>query len=922
MARPLDGIAFPAYVRRLNLSLEAQEMLAHIRLSPPSRTPGARRGNTPVWYPSKKMQCIIKAESAKVEFPFLLAAEHDDDVLEVWDQPPSIQLEYRDTRGRLQRPMHTADFFLFRHRECGWVECKPTQELVKQAERRPNRYVLDEHSECGNEDEHDGGRWRRWRCPPGEAFAAKYGLTYRVWSSDEINWAVQDNALFLEDYYQDLERLTVPEIALAALSHLVEEHPGIFLADLRTVSEIPADLINIAIAKHALYVDLATYRLSEPWRTPVFRNRHQARAYANAYAQAQLPVQSPVQDGKDSQSALTSSSLSISSVFTQTALQRPETSETTARTTITTITEEGRALLERASDVDVATAVFRNRVIHPEHYNDDEQSQTAKARSAVPSRTRQRWQKWYRDAETRYGSGFLGLLPRYHNCGGGKGKRKIDSRSITLIHGILETHYDTVTRQPKRGAYGEYLKRSEEHHLQAVGQKTFYLEAQRHKAAYDQRVVREGTRAAYPFKDYVREYSREQPQQENTAGKTISRHGSYAWAMAHLDHTELNLVLCDSRTGQPLGKCWLTLLILSHSRRIVAYYLTFDPPSYRSALMVLRLCVKRYGRLPTAITVDGGPEFQSIYFEQLLALYWVRKHQRPASEPRFGSPQERLFGTMQTEFLYHLLGNTQATREPRLLTKATDPRRTAVWTLPTLAERVQQWADQEYETIRHPALGMTPREAYELSIERDGERVHKEIAYDETFSMATNPSIRKGTAKVVPGVGVRMNYLDYWCEAMRDATVEGEQVKVRYDPFDVSVGYAYIDGRWRQCFTAYNEFAGCSERELQLLASELRQNHRLQYGREQVEITQKQLADFRRENATKQEILRQQRHDQETRAALVVLEGGRGKRSHAPTPTPTPTVESQGAPSSIEPEESEEPKNQQDKLLVFRRISI
>ena len=39
----------------------------------------------PVWYPSKKMQCIIKVESTKVEFPFLLQAEHDDDVLEIWD---------------------------------------------------------------------------------------------------------------------------------------------------------------------------------------------------------------------------------------------------------------------------------------------------------------------------------------------------------------------------------------------------------------------------------------------------------------------------------------------------------------------------------------------------------------------------------------------------------------------------------------------------------------------------------------------------------------------------------------------------------------------------------------------------------------------------------------------------------------------
>ena len=291
--------------------------------------------------------------------------------------------------------------------------------------------------------------------------------------------------------------------------------------------------------------------------------------------------------------------------------------------------------------------------------------------------------------------------------------------------------------------------------------------------------------------------------------------------------------------------------------------------------MVLRLCVKRYGRLPTAITVAGGPEFQSVYFEQLLALYRVRKHQRPAAEPRFGSPQERLFGTMETEFLYHLLGNTQASREPRQMTKATDPKKQAVWTLPALAKRVQQWADEEYDTIRHPALGMTPREAYDLSLMRDGERLHKAIEYDDVFLHATYPSTKKGTAKVEPGIGVRMNYLDYWCEAMRDPTVEGTQIKVRFDPFDVSVGYAYIDGRWRKCDCPYTEFAGCSERELQLLTEELRKRNRLPYGRKHIEKTQNQLTTLRRENAEVETVLRQQRHDRETRAALIVLEGGK-----------------------------------------------
>jgi len=854
MAKPLDGIAFPAYVRRLGFSRETQELLAHIRSSPPSRTPGAQRGNMPVWYPSKKMQCIIKAESAKVEFAFLLATEHDDTILEIWDQPPAIPLEYRDTRNRIQRPLHTPDYFIFGYQECGWIECKPTQELVRQAETRPNRYVLDEQG--------------IWRCPPGEAFATHYGLTYRVWSSDEANWAAQDNALFLEDYYQELERLTVPETVLDTLYQIVDEHPGSMLSDLRTAaSTISADLINIAIARHALYVDLATYRLSEPWHTPVFRNRNLARAYQKS-------------ETRDDEHGASS--------------HHPSSG----------ITLEGRELLERASDVDLATAVFRNRVIHPDHYDDEEQVQIARNRTAVPVRTKRRWLQWYREAEARYGSGFIGLLARYHNCGG---LRQIQAEVITLIHQVLETHYDTAAQKPKRGAYGEYLKLSEEHQLKAVSQRTFYAEAHRHKATYEQIVVREGTRAAYPFKDQVHEFE-----------KTVNRHGSYAWAMAHLDHTELNVSLCDSRTGQPLGKCWLTLLILSHPRRIAAYYLTFDPPSYRSCLAVLRLCVKRYGRLPTAITVDGGPEFQSVYFEQLLALYRVRKHQRPASEPRFGSPQERLFGSLQTEFLYHLLGNTQATQQPRLLTKATDPRRQTVWTLPALTKRVQQWADEEYDTIRHPALGMTPREAYLLSLEQDGERLHKHISYDDTFLKATFPSTRKGTAKVEPGTGVRMNYLDYWCEAMRDPTVENTQVKVRYDPFDVSVGYAYIDRKWRKCDCPYNEFAGCSERELHLLTEELRQRNRITSGRKQIEITQKQLATFRRENVDMETILRQQQHDRETRASLVLLEGGRKTEQVEQTDVPKTDDEEKSSESRENPKKT----NPYENLLVFKRIHL
>src|SRR5207302_4458483 len=137
-------------------------------------------------------------------------------------------------------------------------------------------------------------------------------------------------------------------------------------------------------------------------------------------------------------------------------------------------------------------------------------------------------------------------------------------------------------------------------------------------------------------------------------------------------------------------------------------------------------------------------------------------------------------------------------------------------------------------------------------------------------------------ALVQPGKRVCMNYLDYWCDEMLDKEVERTIVPLRYDPFNVTIGYARIGGRWRKCICVADELAGCSERELQLIAEELRKRNRLLYGRAQVEVTQKQLADFRRENAAKEVLLRQQCHDREVKAALFVLEGGHGAKASLP----------------------------------------
>lgn len=80
-------------------------------------------------------------------------------------------------------------------------------------------------------------------------------------------------------------------------------------------------------------------------------------------------------------------------------------------------------------------------------------------------------------------------------------------------------------------------------------------------------------------------------------------------------------------------------------------------PSAFFLRMALRICVKRFGRMPHSLVVDGGKEFQSEYFDALVAHYHTLKKIRPGAKPRFGSVVERLFGTTNTEFVYNLLVN-------------------------------------------------------------------------------------------------------------------------------------------------------------------------------------------------------------------------------------------------------------------------
>ncbi len=851
----LDAEQLLHWCQGLNLTERAESLIQQVRSSAPTRHVQGGRGNVAGRFPSRKMGVTIQFESHKNELARIRELEHDPEVLEYYDQPPTIKLAYRSAGGRRLGVLHTPDFFVLRESAAGWEECKTEEELVLLGEKRPHRYRRDE---TGN-----------WRCPPGEEYAAPFSFDYRVRSSAQINWTWQRNIEFLDDYL----RADAPPPSDAALtavhSHLARDLRLTFGELLRlTEGSASRDDLYLMIARGEVYVDLCAAPLTESEQVHVTASRQTATAYSNV---AQMPMMARAEPPPvvclavgafiewDTRrwtvinvGATMIGLLGEGQAFTELPV-----------TAFARLVRAGRIMTVAHNSVPEAHAEVRQRLVAADSNAYAEANRRAEAVRAylggerapesatVPARTLSRWVKHYRVAQAAFGNGFVGLLPQPR---GGNTRAKLPAASSILLTEFIARDYETLKQKRKFEVYAAYARTCEERGVVAASYKTFCHVVAR-SPRYEQMRKRQGPRAAYEHQPWHWELE-----------LTTPRHGERPFQIAHIDHTELDVELVCSVTGQPLGRPWATFLTDAYSRRLPAIYLTFDPPSYRSCMMVIRECVRRTGRLPQTVVVDGGLEFSGVYFETLLARYECTKKTRPPAQSRFGSVCERLFGTANTQFIHNLQGNTQLMCNVRQVTKAVNPRQHAVWTLGKLSEYLCEWAYEVYDTREHPALGQSPRETFTAGMAQSGERLHRLIPYDENFRLFTLPTTRKGTAKVVPGCGVKINHLYYWAEALRDPDVERTQVEVRFDPYDAGVAYAYVARQWVACYSEYySVFHERSERELMLASEELRRRHEQHSAR--FTVTAAKLAQFLASVEAEEVLLRQCLADREAQGA-------------------------------------------------------
>ena len=356
----------------------------------------------------------------------------------------------------------------------------------------------------------------------------------------------------------------------------------------------------------------------------------------------------------------------------------------------------------------------------------------------------------------------------------------------TIVRDLIETRYLTLERPPLKAVRKEAVGlinqrnatrlKSEQLTIPGYG---YFRTLVKAMAPYDVHRARYGQRAAdIKFRAAGRGVPALQP-----------------LARAAMDHSRMDVFVVDERTGLPLGRPWLTLIIDEHSRYVLGYYLGFEEPSNVSMTRALRHALAPKDPHPDLTNpwdawgvidrrvVDNGLEFHARALEAGAGRYGIDIQFCPRRKPWYKGKIERFFGTLNTGLLADMKGKTFSSV---VLKGDYDPIKHAVMSLATLRRVVQMWIVDVYHQEVHSGLGMTPQEAWNDGIQRvDRYLPPSSVAVDAAFSAACQ---RELSHKGIEFDSLFYNSPDLG--ALRE--LHGNKIKVEVRTCDDDLGHVVV----------------------------------------------------------------------------------------------------------------------------------
>lgn len=194
-----------------------------------------------------------------------------------------------------------------------------------------------------------------------------------------------------------------------------------------------------------------------------------------------------------------------------------------------------------------------------------------------------------------------------------------------------------------------------------------------------------------------------------------------------IDHTRLDVFVVDEETMLPLGRPWLTLCIDVHTRSVLGFDLSFDPPSHLTVARCLRHAMLPKGSLKEkcpavkgtwdmhgimdTLVCDNGAEFHGDSLELACLTLGISLQYCPRKQPWFKGSVERALGSINRGVAHGVPGTTFSD----FLEKGDyDAAKNATMTLSTLREILHVWIVDYYHQRPHKTLGDTPAHAWRL----------------------------------------------------------------------------------------------------------------------------------------------------------------------------------------------------------------
>lgn len=777
----LELVELRRLFERLGTPPEGRKLIEEARRTAPVRQVRSTSNNVITRFNSRKMDRMVDTESRTVEYPAVVMYEHDPKVLEFYAQPVHLDLLVKE-EGKLKpfRIQHVPDFLVVRE-EGIWVEeWREEKRLISLQAKYPGRFFKDASG---------------WRYPPIEAHLGDLGISYRLRSALEHPRIYIQNLVFLADYLSEACP-PVDDFCLEAIHLAFRGQAGLPLLHLiqRGVEGergFTADHVYKAIADQDVFFDLQGEILSETNRVMVYRDASalQLAKHLAIEEHATLSTQQEISIRQGAVVDYDGATYTVVRVGAETAtLQNPNCTFEQRLSVLTSLFQQGSILIHPTTEERLsrpctfeqltprAVDEVLTRMKWLELAETDPQS--------VPrsTRTLQRYRRLMRMAGGTPSDQKLALVSRISERG--NRTRRISLRMIELVDEVADKHYNRPKNIKKTSAYRYFKIACEEEGITPCSLPAFIKELEGRASTR----LRKGKRAAYQEEPIVWYLVANEP-----------LHGVRPFQYVHIDHTQLDVLLVAGESRKVLGKAWLTLALDAESRHILGYYLSFDPPSYCSCMMVLRDVVRRYGQMPWMLVLDNGKEFHSRALSHLCERHGCSIRFRPAGKPRYGSVMERIFGTTNSQFIHLLEGNTQLMKNPRSVTKSVLPENFAAWTMPQLHGALDYFFFEIYAKNEHPAHGEAPLEHFQRRLNETGERLHRLVRFDEIFRIETCPPPQDGPTRVVTQRGVKIQFLHFWNDAMHNLELRGKTVEVRMDPWDPGTAFVLFKDRWLVC---------------------------------------------------------------------------------------------------------------------------